>query len=220
MDVNWQPEQVALEAAFQAGLKLDQQVAGEQYMRLLGSRWADYLQRNLGGDQSKTDAFWEEITEDWLTGLGQSTSIRDEIISHANKILFGTNSQVFVLYSDTVSALEKLNSMGIPLCVISNWDISLFRALEMHNLAKHFEFALASHVEGFEKPDPRLFQHASDKLGLEPREILHIGDNPRDDVAGARDFGMKALLLDRSAEESSGHTIRSLTEIPALLDTL
>lgn len=220
MDVNWHPERVALQAATQAGLDLDQQVAGEQYMRLLGSRWADYLQRNLGGDSSKTDEFWRKITEDWLRGLGYDTSCRDEIIRQANEILFGSNSQVFVLYSDTRKTLQRLNEMDIPLCVISNWDISLFRALEMHDLTHHFEFALASHVEGYEKPDHRLFQLAAEKLGREPGEILHIGDNPRDDVAGARDFGMKALLLDRSAAESSGHSIRSLSEIPSLLSQL
>ncbi|MEZ5163946.1 MAG: HAD-IA family hydrolase [Fimbriimonadaceae bacterium] len=124
------------------------------------------------------------------------------------------------MYSDTVSALEKLNSMDIPLCVISNWDISLFRALEMHNLTQHFEFALASHVEGFEKPDPRLFQRATDKLGLEPGDILHVGDNPRDDVAGARRFRDESTpsgSLSRKVERTHDSL---LTEIPALLDTL
>lgn len=47
---------------------------------------------------------------------------------------------------------------------------------------------------GMEKPDPRLFLHASQCLGVEPGQCLFIGDRDEIDGAGARAAGMRFQL--------------------------
>jgi FMN phosphatase YigB (HAD superfamily) len=49
---------------------------------------------------------------------------------------------------------------------------------------------------GFGKPDLRIFLTAAKMLGLEPRSILHVGDNIENDVRGAQRAGMKTLLFE------------------------
>jgi FMN phosphatase YigB (HAD superfamily) len=43
---------------------------------------------------------------------------------------------------------------------------------------------------------------AAEKLGIEPMRILHVGDDPERDVWGAKQAGMKALLLRYEVPES------------------
>ena len=39
---------------------------------------------------------------------------------------------------------------------------------------------------GIEKPDPRLFEIAMKEAGCTKKDLLHIGDSLRNNVAGAR----------------------------------
>lgn len=50
---------------------------------------------------------------------------------------------------------------------------------------------------GCAKPDPRIFAHTADHLELQPDAILHVGDHPHADVAGARASGFQAVWLSR-----------------------
>ena len=73
---------------------------------------------------------------------------------------------------------------------------------------------------GVEKPAPRLFEIALREAGCEPHELLHVGDSPKSDVAGALNADVEPVLLDRDGmREGDGATlrIRSLAELPSLL---
>jgi CRISPR-associated Cas5-like protein len=45
-----------------------------------------------------------------------------------------------------------------------------------------------------EKPNPTIFLKACELLGVKPEEAVHIGDDRRNDVWGARDAGCDAWL--------------------------
>lgn len=47
---------------------------------------------------------------------------------------------------------------------------------------------------GVEKPCPLIFEEACEKLALDPHEVVHLGDDRRNDVWGARDAGITAWL--------------------------
>jgi len=59
-----------------------------------------------------------------------------------------------------------------------------------------FESVIDSRIVGYEKPDPRIFEHALNVSGASPETTLHIGDLYHADVVGARAAGIHALLLD------------------------
>ncbi|MCU0316605.1 MAG: HAD-IA family hydrolase [Fimbriimonadaceae bacterium] len=204
VEVDWVPPVVALKCARKVGLALDEQVAAETYSRLIGSRWAHYGLLNQRRDPKVLEDFWLTLSEDWLKQLGEDIALAPELIRVSDEVFFGTPSEVYRLYEDVIPTLQGLKERDYPLIVISNWDASLHRVLNHFGLSGFFNFALASLEEGAEKPDPKLFRVALDRLGLPPGEILHIGDNPIDDVQGARALGMGTLLIDRGAEPGPG----------------
>ncbi|MBC8065550.1 MAG: HAD-IA family hydrolase, partial [Chlorobia bacterium] len=60
------------------------------------------------------------------------------------------------------------------------------------------EMVVASLEYGVEKPDPRLFHVVLDHFEVDPSDVLHVGDNPLDDLEGAQGVGMRGVLIDRS----------------------
>jgi REG-2-like HAD superfamily hydrolase len=197
VEVKWQPSDFVMECAAELGLDVEHGRARSAHENLLAGRWSDYEQLNLQRDHVQNDAFWNDLTRDWLGQLGQDVRHVEPLMEIANRRLFGAESLVFSLYKDVIPALEALGAQGARMIVLSNWDYTLHKVLDMFNLTQFFEKVYASLEEGFEKPDPRFFHLAAREHGVRPAEVLHVGDNPVDDLQGARGAGMKALLLDR-----------------------
>ncbi len=93
-------------------------------------------------------------------------------------------------------ALARLRAAGVRLVVVSNADGTVEEGLTRAGLRPHLHAVVDSHVVGFEKPDPRIFQHALALHDSDPARTLHVGDMYAADVAGARAAGVHALLLD------------------------
>lgn len=94
------------------------------------------------------------------------------------------------------AALATLHGLGLKLVVVSNSDGSVERALRVLGLAQYLSAVLDSHVVGFEKPDPRFFEHALELADAEPRRTIHVGDMYFQDIEGARRAGIRGVLLD------------------------
>ena len=77
---------------------------------------------------------------------------------------------------------------------------------------------VTSAATGAAKPDPAIFRRALGLLGVEANAAVHVGDSLDKDIAGARDAGIRAILVARRADPPSGvEAIRSLAELPSLL---
>ena len=59
-----------------------------------------------------------------------------------------------------------------------------------------FEAVIDSHHVGFSKPDPRLFDAARAVLGVQARNVAHVGDQYEADILGAHAAGIAAILID------------------------
>jgi HAD superfamily hydrolase (TIGR01509 family) len=93
-------------------------------------------------------------------------------------------------------ALASLRELGLSLVVVSNSDGSIERGLAEAGLRRHFSAVVDSAQVGFEKPDPRIFEHAIRHSGVARHRSLHVGDLYDADVVGARAAGVHAVLLD------------------------
>ena len=86
------------------------------------------------------------------------------------------------------------------LAVISDTGFASGRAqdrlLEKDAARKFFRTTIYSMDVGHAKPRPEIFRRAVETLGVEPHEILHIGDNEHTDVRGALAAGFRAVRLD------------------------
>lgn len=139
------------------------------------------------------------------------------LMEASETLLYAQNGTYFAPFEDALDALQALKDAGVPMVVISNWDYSLHRVLRVQGLSDYFSHVFASLEEGVEKPDSRLFQIALNALGLEAPDVLHVGDHPGDDYAGATEAGLQALLIDREAPKSGGYVVRSLEEVIGFL---
>ena len=115
------------------------------------------------------------------------------------------------IYEDVLPALDLLASRKIKLAVISNWDERLRPLLRKLKLDRYFKTFSISLEIGFPKPSPVIFEHAAKALGLPARSILHVGDSPEMDIAGATAAGFHALQIHRGRSSPGG--IHSLAEL-------
>ena len=110
--------------------------------------------------------------------------------------------------------LEALRAGGIRLLVVSNWDSSLPPLLEALGIRGYFDGVLGSALFGASKPGRAIFDEAVRLAGVGRAEALHVGDSIHDDYHGAREAGIRALLVDRSGRAPEGvEAISSLDEV-------
>jgi HAD superfamily hydrolase (TIGR01549 family) len=112
-------------------------------------------------------------------------------------------------------ALERLRARMARMVVVSNANGRLHVVMERLGLARYFDLMLDSHLEGVEKPDPRLFQIALERCGGRAASTLHVGDFYWIDVMGARAAGLRAVLVDSAGlyPDADCPRIRSLAEL-------
>ncbi len=97
--------------------------------------------------------------------------------------------------------LENLQAKGYRLFAASNSFGHLQRSrLEQAGILPYFEDTYISMDIGYDKPDIRFYQEALRRCGLQPHEVLMIGDSMTTDVIGAQKAGMDALFFDRQKD--------------------
>lgn len=117
-------------------------------------------------------------------------------------------------------AVKALRARGVRVAVVSNSDGRVSELLHACALGDLFEFIMDSGLEGIEKPDPRIFLRACDRLGIPPEETAYVGDFPVVDVRGSRAAGLLPVLydpLDAWPHWQDSHRIRDLNELPEIL---
>jgi HAD superfamily hydrolase (TIGR01509 family) len=114
-----------------------------------------------------------------------------------------------------VPALERLRAGMRRMVVVSNANGKLGVVMDRLGLSRFFDVMLDSHLEGVEKPDPRLFEIALERAGARPETTLHVGDFYWIDVQGARAAGLSAVLLDSAGlyPDADCPRVRSLGEL-------
>lgn len=167
----------------------DELIAAEYAARLL----LDELVRsgNGGNDASRGRIYFAEI----FSQLGMA----DEHFSPVARRLFARHAQRNLWCSvreRTAETLDELKRRGYRLGVISNSDGRAEAVLGEAGLLPHFEFVIDSGRVGVEKPDPRIFRLALERMGVQPHEAVYVGDIYEIDVVGARAAGMRAILVD------------------------
>jgi putative hydrolase of the HAD superfamily len=106
--------------------------------------------------------------------------------------VFFDERQNVTLFPDARPALEFL-AARYPLVSLSNGNSDLARM----GLDRFFSASVAALDFGVPKPDPRIFHAAATAAGVQPHEVLHVGDDVLMDVMGARNAGMQAVWTNR-----------------------
>ena len=123
-------------------------------------------------------------------------------------------------YPESEEVMEKLTRMGLPLYVLSNWDVELEGVLDNLGWARYFSGVIASAMVGSEKPEGAIFEKALRVAGAPRERVVHVGNDPVSDIRGAASCGIDAVLVDRrggmEAPEAIA-TIPDLKELPGIV---
>lgn len=107
-----------------------------------------------------------------------------------------TRAEAWIVPPGFLDAMSRVRALGIKVAVVSNFDSRLREILEVLQLDHCFDAVIVSCEAGAEKPSPAIFDAACRALDVHPAAdfVLHVGDDRRNDVWGARASGISAWL--------------------------
>ncbi len=124
---------------------------------------------------------------------------------------------VWELFPGVAAMLSELRRLSIRLGLISNFDRRLYDILAHLKVRDLFEHVIISSEIGIRKPAARIFEVAVWRFGVAPGEILHVGDEPDADFAGARRAGFQALLVGDARPDLPARIARVCETVPGAL---
>jgi putative hydrolase of the HAD superfamily len=124
-----------------------------------------------------------------------------------------------------VETLRRLRADGylVGLITVCTEDVELLWGES--EFAGLFDAEVFSNAVGLAKPDPRIYLHCCELLGVEPGEAVFVGDGANDELDGARRVGMKAILIHRPGEDPFWPEVRDwdgprVTSIPEVVEVI
>ena len=202
------------EVALTLATQLFPDLAPPLVLSALAAARAFFSQYYLHYSSQEEDRLLADMAQAMRTALRETADVDVDFLPFVNQV---RNAIRYRPFPDVLPTLRSLRRWGKTLAVVSNWDPALPTLLAEVGLAEFFAFILPSAEIGVEKPDGRIFSLALQRLGLEPQEVVHIGDSYEADVVGARAVGITPILLDREdkARYQDVICIGSLTELIA-----
>ncbi|MFI1991303.1 HAD family hydrolase [Actinoplanes sp. NPDC020271] len=132
------------------------------------------------------------------------------------------------LRPDAVDALRAIRRRGLRTALISDCTHELPAFLPGLPVAPLLDAQIFSVELGVCKPDPKIYLAACDALDVAPQDCLYVGDGGSHELTGAAAVGMTPVrlaardlanhLVFDADTNFAGRTVRSLTEVLALLD--
>jgi putative hydrolase of the HAD superfamily len=149
--------------------------------------------------QARVDRFWTAYHRELLSHCAIHPVSEDIAAS----VYRGFSQAIgWRIYDEVRPLLRALQDRRIALGVISNWTGDLEDVLRRTGLHAHFDIILDSARFGHEKPAPEIFAEALRAVGVQASCAMHVGDSIDHDVDGARNAGLRAILLDRRGKHA------------------
>lgn len=149
--------------------------------------------------QTKTERYPEVDLEIVFQRILEKEGVANPFLAESCCKLFRLLSRErFQLFPDALPVLREMKRNGYPLAVVSDAQkVFCLDESKILGLDQFFDHTVLSTQFGFRKPDPRLFAIGCALLNVAPAEAIYIGNDPKADVAGAKQIGMQAILLGR-----------------------
>lgn len=109
-----------------------------------------------------------------------------------------------------------------PMVLVTNFYGNIEAVLADLGLTEYFPRIIESAVVGVRKPDPRIFGLGVEALGLEPEQVLVVGDSLSKDILPAESLGCKTAWIKGrpwfrdNDDKTHPNTIKKLEELTML----
>lgn len=160
--------------------------------------------------------WWKAVVESVYSEIGMF----DGFEPHFDELFEVFRGEAWTLFPETVEVLSALKSADYSLGIISNFDSRVYDVMRGLGIHEFFDLFVISSEAGHAKPSHEIFSMALERAGRKPREVIHVGDDLRNDFHGARALGIRAFLLDREGEYAGVRgmdRVENLTAIKSVL---
>lgn len=122
----------------------------------------------------------EELASELAEQFGKERRSRPHVYEETFQVLKELRGKVkLLLLTNGCPALQQEKLDGVP------------------DLALYFDEIIISGAFGKGKPDSTIFQHALERLGVEAKEAIMVGDKLTTDIIGSLGVGMTAVWINR-----------------------
>ena len=171
----------------------------------------------MGDTRSTLAALFERL------GRPPPATLLDELVS----LRYEQQRAVLVPRAGALEAVRAVRAAGYATGILTDCTADtadLWPTLPYAGAVDAVSFSCAV---GRRKPDPAGYLDIARQLGVAPAACLYVGDGASDELAGAGEVGMTAILLETPLDATfrydagawSGPSIASLDELPGLLAT-
>lgn len=149
------------------------------------------------------------------------------VLTRTHMELLRTQMRILPHHAPLIARLRARYALGL----VSNFSHSptALEVLREADLHAQLDPIVISDEVGIRKPRPEIFRAALERLGLEPHEVVHVGDDLSADVRGAGELGLRTVWITRRRPDAEAllaahtgpaptHRISDLEELPAWLD--
>ncbi|MEE9378425.1 MAG: HAD family hydrolase [Candidatus Lokiarchaeia archaeon] len=212
-------------------LAWSEEISDESFFKKFAKKREHFFRKSI---KTKTEFPTSLIFQSVLESLRE-----DNIINDIDHIDGNTYDQLAELYhsceedewepfENTRETLETLTEKNIKIALISNHPNhqTIENMLKKHNLAKFFNYIMTSAKYGKRKPDPNIFLHTLEKMGLKNHvdSIIMCGDEYAD-IIGAQRANIQSILLERKykfpfEKEINTPNLRKISNISEILDLI
>jgi len=162
-----------------------------------------------------------------LNQLGFAAEPDDGSVRKAVNISFQGYFQSLKARPCASRTLKKLSGV-YALGLVSNFTYApvIYAGVRKLGFSLYFNCILVSDDVGWRKPHPRIFEEALKRLNKNVEQAVFVGDNPTEDIQGAKAIGMKAIFIPsqsftiedaEKAPQPPDLIINSLCELPKVL---
>ncbi|MDX1672111.1 MAG: HAD family hydrolase [Balneolaceae bacterium] len=152
------------------------------YQQINKELWERYGPGEISREQLQRSRF-----EDTLEALNLDGSRWEEVAGHYMQ----RYRNHWKWRPDAEKTLKKVGN-AYPVGILTNGFLDIQKdKIERFSLEDYARHIVISEEVGYLKPRPEIFAHATRLTGLEPAQILYIGDSYRSDILGGSGFGWK-----------------------------
>ncbi|KMZ68046.1 HAD-superfamily hydrolase, subfamily IA, variant 1 [Zostera marina] len=188
--------QIYREIGEKYGVKYSEEEILDRYRWAYGQPWLRSRLRYVDDGRP----FWQFI-------VSSSTGCSDSQYFEELYQYYTTEKAWHLVDPDAKKVFMALREAGVKTAVVSNFDTRLRSVLHALNCDNWFDVLAVSAEVAAEKPNPTIFFKACESLGVDPEDAVHVGDDRRNDIWGARDAGCDAWLWG-----SDVHTFKEVSQ--------
>jgi len=203
----------AVKAMVQAGLDLPE----EEVLRELEEVIAEFTSNY----EHHFDQLLRRLRPKSLERVNPATIVAAGVVAYHD-----TKFRELAPFDDVYPMLEALGQAGLKRGVITHGlTIKQSEKLIRLKLLPHLDprAIFISEQIGISKPNPKLYAVAAQDLGLDPMEIMYVGDSPEHDITPPQSIGMVTVWARRAAKRQLAEGIEPdhiVDDFPQLMDIL